>query len=112
MIADRINGFMQLARQADDGSSDALTHMRRLYYDTAGSPFPRQIAALLNLVDTTQLLYGSDYPWTPSGIAERHTAAFAHMPGPSEHATWQALTTENAQRLLPGLVRSEYRRPR
>lgn len=113
VIADRINGFMQLARHADDGPSDAITQLRRLYYDTAGSPFPRQIAALLNLVDTAQLLYGSDYPWTPAGIAELHTAAFAHMPGPSEDVSWQALTTENAQRLLPRLVRrSNYRQPR
>jgi 6-methylsalicylate decarboxylase len=112
VIADRINGFMQLARQADDCSSDAITALRRLYYDTAGSSFPRQIAALLNLVDTGQLLYGSDYPWTPAGIAELHATAFAPMPGPSD-ATWQATTTENAQRLLPQLAhRSQYRRPR
>jgi predicted TIM-barrel fold metal-dependent hydrolase len=108
VIADRINGFMQLTQA--DGSSDAITALRRLYYDTAGSPFPRQIAALLNLVDTGQLLYGSDYPWTPAGIAELHTAAFAHEPGPRNDATWQALTTDNAQRLLPRLVhRSQYR---
>ena len=69
-------------------TSDAITQLRRLYYDTAGSPFPRQIGCTAeNLVDTAQLLYGSDYPWAPAGIAERHTAAFAHLPGPSD-ATW------------------------
>jgi predicted TIM-barrel fold metal-dependent hydrolase len=111
VIADRINGFIHLARHPDVGSSDAITALRRLYYDTAGSPFPRQIAALLNLVDATQLLFGSDYPWTPAEIAERHTGAFAHMPGPSEDASWQAITTENAQRLLPRLVHRAQSRP-
>jgi predicted TIM-barrel fold metal-dependent hydrolase len=113
VIADRISGFMQLARQADDGSSDPITQLRRLYYDTAGSPFPRQIAALLNLVDIAQLLYGSDYPWTPAETAKVHAAAFADMPVPGKDATWQALTTENAPALLPRLVRrSQYRPPR
>jgi predicted TIM-barrel fold metal-dependent hydrolase len=108
VVADRINGFMQLTGQANDGSSDAITLLRRLYYDTAGSPFPRQIPALLNLVETNQLLYGSDYPWTPAAIAELHAAAFAHAPSPRRGATWQAVTAENAQRLLPRLVyRSE-----
>jgi 6-methylsalicylate decarboxylase len=108
VLADRINGFRQLVGQADDGSSDAITQLRRLYYDTAGSAFPRQIPAPLNLVDTSQLLYGSDYPWTPAAIAELHAAAFAHAPSPRRGATWQAVTAENAQRLLPRLVyRSE-----
>jgi len=104
VIADRINGFMQLAGRANDGSSDAITQLRRLYYDTAGSPFPRQIPALLNLVGVDRLLYGSDYPWTPAAVAEQHAAAFAHMPGPSPGANWQSVTTDNAQRLLPRLV--------
>jgi predicted TIM-barrel fold metal-dependent hydrolase len=103
VIADRINGFMHVAGQAGDGSSDAITALRRLHYDTAGAPFPRHIAALLNLVDTAQLLYGSDYPWTPSGVAELHTAAFSRTPG-SGAASWQGSTTENALRLLPRLV--------
>jgi 6-methylsalicylate decarboxylase len=104
VLADPIEGFMQSTRQTDDGSSDAITQLRRLYYDTAGTPFPRQVSALLNLVETRQLLYGSDYPWTPAAIAEQHAAAFAHMPGPGDDATWQAITTANAQRLLSRLV--------
>jgi len=104
VLADRIEGFMPSTRHTDDGSPDAITQLRRLYYDTAGTPFPRQVPALLNLVDTKQLLYGSDYPWTPAAIAEQHAAAFAHMPAPGDHAIWQAITTPNAQRLLSRLV--------
>ncbi|HTY31766.1 amidohydrolase family protein [Mycobacterium sp.] len=105
VIADRVNGFMKLAGHVDDGATDAITLLRRLYYDTAGTAFPRQIPALLSLVEGDRLLYGSDYPWTPAPIAELHTAVFTNMPGPAGTASWQALTTENAHRLLPRLAR-------
>ncbi|OBI10654.1 amidohydrolase family protein [Mycobacterium scrofulaceum] len=105
VVADRVNGFMKLAGHVDDGSSDAITLMRRLYYDTAGSAFPRQIPALLSLVDPDRLLYGSDYPWTPAPVAEFHTAAFMNVPGPAGTASWPAVMTANAHRLLPRLGR-------
>jgi 6-methylsalicylate decarboxylase len=113
VIADRINGFMQLARQADDGSSGPITQLRRALLRHCGFSLSASNRRLLNLVDTAQPLYGSDYPWTPAEIAKLHAAAFADMPVPGKDATWQALTTENAQRLLPRLVRrSRYRPPR
>ncbi|KAJ5807738.1 hypothetical protein N7474_009007 [Penicillium riverlandense] len=37
----------------------------RFYFDLAGLPFPDQIHGLLRLVDSSRLLYGSDYPYTP-----------------------------------------------
>lgn len=42
----------------------------RFYIDLAGVPFPDQIHGLLRHVDTTRLLYGSDYPFTPAPLAE------------------------------------------
>jgi predicted TIM-barrel fold metal-dependent hydrolase len=41
----------------------------RFYFDLAGVPFPDQIHGLLRLVDSSRLLYGSDYPYTPAGLA-------------------------------------------
>lgn len=105
VIADRVNGFMKLAGHVDDGSTDAITILRRLHYDTAGTAFPRQIPALLSLVDSDRLLYGSDYPWTPAPVAELHTAVFTNTPGPTGTAGWRAVTTENAHRLMPRLAR-------
>jgi predicted TIM-barrel fold metal-dependent hydrolase len=43
-----------------------LTLLRRLYYDLAGAPVPRQLGALLQIADTDRLLYGSDAPFTPA----------------------------------------------
>jgi predicted TIM-barrel fold metal-dependent hydrolase len=42
----------------------------RFYIDLAGVPFPDQIHGLLRHVDTTRLLYGSDYPFTPAPLAK------------------------------------------
>lgn len=41
----------------------------RFYFDLAGVPFPDQIHGLLRLVDSSRLLYGSDYPYTPVSLA-------------------------------------------
>lgn len=100
VLADRINGFMRLFMPAGTGAPGALALLRRLYYDTAGPAFPRQIPALLNLVEPGRLLYGSDYCWTPAAAALEHAASFAAAPSPVEGETWQSLTTANALTLL------------
>ncbi|KAJ5929039.1 hypothetical protein N7454_006887 [Penicillium verhagenii] len=41
----------------------------RFYIDLAGVPFPDQIHGMLRVVDTSRLLYGSDYPYTPAPVA-------------------------------------------
>lgn len=42
----------------------------RFFIDVAGVPFPDQIHGLLRLVDSSRLLYGSDYPYTPMALAQ------------------------------------------
>lgn len=51
-------------------SSDTVkeTFRKQFYFDLAGTPFPDQIHGLLRYVDTSRLLYGSDYPWTPGAV--------------------------------------------
>jgi 6-methylsalicylate decarboxylase len=106
VMADRIDGFMRHFPSAiGTGAVDAVTQLSRLYYDTAGSAFPRQVPALLNLVEPGQLLYGSDYCWTPAPSAQEHTSSFDSAAGPVEGVSWRALTTANARRILPRLGR-------
>ena len=38
---------------------------KQFYFDLAGFPFPDQIHGLLRLVNSSRLLYGSDFPHTP-----------------------------------------------
>lgn len=42
----------------------------RVYFDLAGVPFPDQVHGLLRLVDSSRLLYGSDYPYTPAPVVK------------------------------------------
>jgi 6-methylsalicylate decarboxylase len=101
ILADRINEFMHLflgAHRTD--RPDAVTQLRRLYYDIAATAFPRQVPALLGLADPDQLVFGSDYCWTPPAVADAHLAAFDAAASAVDDATWRALTTANARRLL------------
>lgn len=45
--------------------TEALAEMRRFYCDTAGSANAHAIPSLRQLVPVTQILFGSDFPFTP-----------------------------------------------
>jgi 6-methylsalicylate decarboxylase len=86
-----------IAEKAPNGIEFEL---RRLYYDIAGTAYRPAMAALMQLVPTTQILFGSDNPFVPlrettQGMTELGLAA----------ADLQAIGRENALALLPGLSR-------
>jgi 6-methylsalicylate decarboxylase len=106
VLADRINEFMRLFLPVEETPSlDAVQQLRGLYYDMAGTAFPRQVPALLGLVDPDRMLFGSDYCWTPPPLADAHIAAIDAAESPVDGTTWRSLTTANAQRLFPGTAR-------
>ncbi|MEU6102026.1 amidohydrolase family protein [Streptomyces flaveolus] len=112
VLADRINGFMKLFLPAGAGDTpDAVEQLRRLHYDMAGPAFPRQVPALLSLVEPDRLLYGSDYCWTPTHGVDAHVATVDAAPVPAGAADWRSLTTANALRLLPRLAGLPSRTP-
>jgi len=81
----------------------------RLWFDIAGTPFPRQLPAFAAAFGTDRLLYGSDYCWTPAaGVAAQIASIDANTP--PEDDTWRALTTRNAQRLLRPTLHHPQRR--
>jgi predicted TIM-barrel fold metal-dependent hydrolase len=53
-----------LAKSPAPGSR--LYHLRRFYYDTAGSANPIEMQALKALVGSSQILFGSDFPFVDS----------------------------------------------
>jgi predicted TIM-barrel fold metal-dependent hydrolase len=59
------NGFKQYEGLVKDG---VLTHIRRFYYDTALSPAAYSMAALKALVEPSQILFGSDFPFAPAPL--------------------------------------------
>ncbi|MET7691296.1 amidohydrolase family protein [Streptomyces sp. NPDC005483] len=102
VLADRINEFMKLFLPAGTApAQDAVQQLQGLYYDMAGTAFPRQVPALLKLVDPDRVLFGSDYCWTPAPLADAHIAAIDTAAPPTEDTTWRTLTTANALRLFP-----------
>lgn len=106
VLADRINEFMRLFVPAEKSpTQDAVQQLRGLYYDMAGTAFPRQVPALLKLVDADRVLFGSDYCWTPAPLADAHIAAIDAAESPAEGTTWRSLTTANAERLFSGPAR-------
>jgi predicted TIM-barrel fold metal-dependent hydrolase len=104
VLADRINEFMRLfvpSSSQEAPPRDAVQQLASLYYDIAGTAFPRQVPALLKLVDPDRVLFGSDYCWTPPPLADAHIAAIDTAAPPAEGTTWRSLTTANALRLFP-----------
>jgi 6-methylsalicylate decarboxylase len=53
-----------LARTAEPNSK--LYHLRRFYYDIAGSANPVQMSSLKMIVPTTQIVFGTDFPFGQS----------------------------------------------
>lgn len=52
--------------------SEIVPTLSRLYYDLAGVPVPRLFPALRSFADPQHLLYGSDWPHTPTAVVERN----------------------------------------
>ena len=73
-----------------------LYHLRRFYYDTAGSANPVQMVSLKMIVPTTQIVFGTDFPFG-------HSAAVAQGLETSGFRAEElrGIDRENALRLLP-----------
>lgn len=72
ILADRIAAAIQMTPasfgeniKVEENRIDIYDALKNLYYDIAGVCLPRQLAALLQIVNVDHLLYGSDYPYTP-----------------------------------------------
>jgi len=97
MLAGRIESFFDRAGNRDRFAPDGIeAEFRRLYYDTANAMHPASMAALMSLIPMSQITYASDYPYYPLDQIENLRRRL-----PSQDVT--AISSGNAQRLLPGL---------
>jgi predicted TIM-barrel fold metal-dependent hydrolase len=66
-LARRITGVFSLMSPAGahEPRGGFISALHRLFYDTAGSSGDNSISSLLTLVDSSHILYGSDYPFMP-----------------------------------------------
>lgn len=75
-----------------------LHHLRRFYYDTAISANPIQMAALKSLVHSSQIVFGSDFPFA----SPLDTVQGLQGSGLTE-ADLRGIERENALRIFPRL---------
>ncbi|MFJ6216876.1 amidohydrolase family protein [Streptomyces sp. NPDC092296] len=107
LLADRMELFRSVffgGGPGGPGGPSVPQQLAGLWFDMAGTPFPHQVPALVRAFGSDRLLYGSDSCWTPApGV----TAQVATVDGAEQPAgdSWRALTTRNAERLLPRLLR-------
>lgn len=74
ILADRIASLAAMLPLGGNkpGDIDVLGTLQNLHYEVgAGAPFPRHVSALLDLVDSTQLLFGTDFPFGPVAAMEK-----------------------------------------
>ena len=98
VVVDRVELFRSLLPGSHDRPRSTLTtrqQLQRFWYDLAGTPFPAPAKALIDVVGSQQILYGSDYCWTPK-MGATHQVTIMEQ----QSIDWRALTTANAERLL------------
>jgi predicted TIM-barrel fold metal-dependent hydrolase len=75
---------------------DLMTELQRFYYDTAQSSNPISMAALTKVVPTSQVVFGTDFPFRTTRL---HVDNLAQCGFTSQEL--RAIYRENALRLLP-----------
>ena len=96
VLAARIHGFFQsrsaLARCAPNG---VLNELKKLHCDIANATNSSSLAALLNLVPTSQILFGSDFPYRTVAPTANGWDSY-----PVSEEVRRAVNRENALRLF------------
>jgi 6-methylsalicylate decarboxylase len=75
-----------------------LPELQKLYYEVAHATYPWPMAALTRFVPTTQILFGSDYPFEAVETTVEHIPDAGLTP-----AAWRSINRTNAERLFPRL---------
>jgi len=103
-LLERFSSFSSVILEGQKGVSSQdvkALFQSRFYFDLAGFPFPDQIHGLLRVTDSSRLLYGSDFPYTPAsalpGMAARMDHGLADL---FDEETVRNVYLGNAKRLL------------
>lgn len=99
LLAERMEMFRAVLFGGDQDAPSVQQQVARLWFDIAGTPFPRQVPALVDAFGADRLLYGSDYCWTPAAGVSQQISSIENA-APPDGDTWRALTTRNAARIL------------
>lgn len=95
-LAGRIEGASNSAKAAMPNGFTA--ELKKFYYDLAGAANRGAVASLLELVPSTQIVFGTDFP--PGGTSAAVAASLAGL-GLFNEGDLRAIGRDNAVRLLP-----------
>jgi predicted TIM-barrel fold metal-dependent hydrolase len=97
VLAARINGFFQArSALASCVPNGVMFELKKLFYDVANATNPSSLAALMNLVPTSQIVWGSDFPYR--AIAPTASGWDNYQVSPEIK---RAVNRENALKLFP-----------
>jgi predicted TIM-barrel fold metal-dependent hydrolase len=104
-VAERLAGFSALPflkQRPAGGAEEVRRVLASLYYDLAGSASDGAIERLRRLTSLSHILFGSDFPFTPSAGIDANVESFRTLSGlsTSEH---EGIARGNALRLFPRL---------
>ncbi|KVH40869.1 amidohydrolase [Burkholderia cepacia] len=99
-VAWRLSLANLMPEWASKAPAGVLTYIRRFYFDTALSPAAYPQAALRELVEPTQILFGSDFPFAPEPVTAMQCDTLEHSPIWSAQAIAN-IERDNALRLFP-----------
>lgn len=74
--------------------------LRQFHYDTALSTTAAELGALMSFVDSSQIVLGSDFPFSPKASIRRGFAQLAELVEPD---VLDRIRSRNAATVLPGL---------
>ena len=90
-----------------DSEQEVFETLERLYYDVALSAHPIALAGLRRIAPITQILFGSDWPFTPEFAVALNNQRLEQS-GLSA-SDLRAIARENAERVFPRLVNAQNR---
>jgi len=77
-----------------------MAYLKPLYYDTALSTSNYAMASLLQLVEPTQILFGSDFPFAPKDLVAKEVSDLNNL-SVFDDKTRQMVYRDNALKLFP-----------
>jgi len=96
-LAERLIRYAQtekrMAARVPDG---VIAYLKRFYYDTAQAAHPWALASLMRLVEITQVVFGTDFPWRSAAETAKGLRDFGFS-----DAQLSAIEHGNVERLLP-----------
>ncbi|MGE3076431.1 MAG: amidohydrolase family protein [Dehalococcoidia bacterium] len=104
LLSDRVARFVPIIGGPGLRAPDEFgAILGRLYYDLAGYPVPKMLAPLLSVAAPDRILYGSDWPFTPSANVNALTTRLDNS-GELQAIGLEQVMQGNARPLFPRLA--------